>query len=48
MGNDVREHACYLRYQNRRAEYTRNWWNLVDWAKVSERYAAAKSGTLRI
>ena len=48
MGNDVWEHAYYLRYQNRRAEYTRNWWNVVDWAKVSERYAAAKAGTLRI
>lgn len=48
MGNDVWEHAYYLRYQNRRAEYTRNWWNVVNWTKVSERYAAAKAGTLRI
>jgi Fe-Mn family superoxide dismutase len=48
MGNDVWEHAYYLRYQNRRPEYTRNWWNVVNWPKIAERYAAAKAGTLRI
>jgi Fe-Mn family superoxide dismutase len=48
MGNDVWEHAYYLRYQNRRAEYVRNWWSVLDWAKISERYAAAKAGTLGV
>ncbi|MGG5820115.1 superoxide dismutase [Falsiroseomonas sp. HW251] len=48
MGNDVWEHAYYLRYQNRRPEYTAAWWNVLDWSKLSERYAAAKAGTLSI
>jgi len=48
FGNDVWEHAYYLRYQNRRAEYVRNWWNVLDWGKIAERFAAAKAGTLGI
>ncbi|WP_439578683.1 superoxide dismutase [Elioraea sp.] len=48
MGNDLWEHAYYLRYQNRRAEYVRNWWNVLDWSKIGARYAAAKAGTLTI
>ncbi|WP_137180486.1 superoxide dismutase [Roseomonas sp. AR75] len=48
MGNDVWEHAYYLRYQNRRAEYTANWWNVLDWQKVAARYAQAKAGTLGV
>jgi Fe-Mn family superoxide dismutase len=48
FGNDVWEHAYYLKYQNKRADYVAAWWSVLNWPAIAARHSAARAGTLAI
>jgi len=45
FGNDLWEHAYYLKYNNRREDYLSSWWNVLNWDAINRRYEALKAGS---
>jgi superoxide dismutase, Fe-Mn family len=48
FGNDVWEHAYYLKHQNRRADYLKAWWAVVNWSYVAERLQGIRDGRVQL